>query len=85
MSSRTTAFEAKNRLGSLLDRVQAGEEITITRHGHPVAVLSPPASGDRGAVTAALQTLKDVRQTLLKRGIKIRRNEVRAWISEGRR
>ena len=35
------AFEAKNTLGSLLDRVQQGEEIIITRHGKPVARLVP--------------------------------------------
>ena len=35
------AFEAKNTLGSLLDRVEAGEEIRITRHGKPVARLIP--------------------------------------------
>jgi prevent-host-death family protein len=35
------AFEAKNTLGTLLDRVQQGEEIVITRHGKPVARLVP--------------------------------------------
>jgi prevent-host-death family protein len=35
------AFEAKNTLGALLDRVQRGEEIVITRHGRPVARLVP--------------------------------------------
>jgi prevent-host-death family protein len=35
------AFEAKNTLGSLLDRVERGEEIVITRHGKPVARLVP--------------------------------------------
>ncbi len=35
------AFEAKNTLGALLDRVQGGEEILITRHGKPVARLVP--------------------------------------------
>lgn len=35
------AFEAKNTLGSLLDRVEHGEEIVITRHGKPVARLVP--------------------------------------------
>ena len=33
------AFEAKNTLGSLLDRVERGEEIVITRHGKAVARL----------------------------------------------
>lgn len=35
------AFEAKNTLGRLLDRVEHGEEIVITRHGKPVARLVP--------------------------------------------
>lgn len=35
------AFEAKNTLGTLLDRVERGEEIVITRHGRPVARLVP--------------------------------------------
>ena len=35
-------FEAKNRLSELLDRVESGEEVTITRHGKPVARLVAP-------------------------------------------
>ena len=35
------AFEAKNTLGTLLDRVEHGEEVLITRHGKPVARLVP--------------------------------------------
>jgi antitoxin (DNA-binding transcriptional repressor) of toxin-antitoxin stability system len=30
------AFEAKNKLGTLLDRVENGEEVVITRHGKAV-------------------------------------------------
>ncbi len=33
--------KAKARLSELLDKVEAGEEIIITRHGRPVAHLSP--------------------------------------------
>jgi prevent-host-death family protein len=33
------AFEAKNKLGQLLDLVEAGEEIVITRRGKAVARL----------------------------------------------
>jgi len=32
-------FEAKNRFSELLNAVEHGEEITITRHGTPVARL----------------------------------------------
>ena len=35
------AFEAKNKFGQLLDWVEQGEEITITRHGKEVARLVP--------------------------------------------
>jgi len=35
------AFEAKNKLGQLLDLVEQGEEVTITRHGKPIARLAP--------------------------------------------
>jgi prevent-host-death family protein len=35
------AFEAKNTLGSLLDRVESGEEIVITRHGKPGRPAGP--------------------------------------------
>jgi prevent-host-death family protein len=33
--------EAKNHLSELIDRANEGEEVVITRHGHPVAVLKP--------------------------------------------
>lgn len=35
------AFEAKTHLSALLQRVEAGCEIIITRHGKPVARLVP--------------------------------------------
>lgn len=44
MSIRMTATDAKARILSLLDDVEAGEEIEITRHGRVVARLVP-ASG----------------------------------------
>ncbi len=34
------AFEAKTKLSNLLDKVELGEDILITRHGKPVAVLT---------------------------------------------
>jgi prevent-host-death family protein len=35
------AYEAKTHLSELLEKVEAGEEITITKHGAPVAKLVP--------------------------------------------
>ncbi|MEA3075670.1 MAG: hypothetical protein QOF60_578 [Actinomycetota bacterium] len=37
-----TATEARAALPALLDQVLKGEEVTITRHGKPVAVLVGP-------------------------------------------
>jgi prevent-host-death family protein len=53
------AFEAKNTLGSLLNRVQNGEEIVITRHGRPVARLVPNSgSVDRTQARAAAERIR---------------------------
>lgn len=37
--SRHSVADAKNHLPKLIDRALAGEEITITRRGHPVVRL----------------------------------------------
>ena len=38
------SYQAKSHLPRLLRHVGAGERITITRHGVPVAILAPPDS-----------------------------------------
>jgi antitoxin (DNA-binding transcriptional repressor) of toxin-antitoxin stability system len=40
--TRLSVSEARATLPEVLDRVERGEEITITRHGRPVAVLLRP-------------------------------------------
>jgi antitoxin (DNA-binding transcriptional repressor) of toxin-antitoxin stability system len=40
--ARLSVSEARARLPEVLDRVERGEEITITRHGRPAAVLLRP-------------------------------------------
>ncbi|MBF0167077.1 MAG: type II toxin-antitoxin system prevent-host-death family antitoxin [Alphaproteobacteria bacterium] len=37
-----TLVEAKAHLSELLDRVESGEEVTITRHGKPSAKMIAP-------------------------------------------
>lgn len=62
------AFEAKNTLGTLLDRVQQGEEIVITRHGRPVARLVPNSGGiDCAQARAAAERIR-ARAARLKAG-----------------
>ena len=53
------AFEAKNKLAALLDRVECGEEIVITRHGKAVARLVPSVGSiDQSQVRAAVQRIR---------------------------
>jgi prevent-host-death family protein len=40
------SFEAKTKLAELLDRVEAGETVTITRRGKAVAKLVPASADD---------------------------------------
>jgi len=42
MESRITVSKARAALPQILQRVLAGEEVTITRHGEPVAVVVRP-------------------------------------------
>jgi prevent-host-death family protein len=55
------AYEAKTHLSELLEKVEAGEEITITKHGTPVAKLVPVKkelrSEERVAAIARIQKL----------------------------
>ena len=53
-----TLAETKAHLSAVVDQVQAGEEIVITRRGHPVARIVPDRSGpdhDPAALAAELQ------------------------------
>lgn len=78
------AFEAKNTLGSLLDRVENGEEIVITRHGKPVARLVPNnVRIGREQAQAALDRIRE-RARRLGSG-KFDWEEVKALRDEGRR
>jgi prevent-host-death family protein len=79
------AFEAKNTLGDLLQRVAKGEEITISRRGKPVARLVPvtdqpdPHRGRRAA--AALRAL--AADLAAQPGMDL--SDILAWRNEGRR
>lgn len=74
------AFEAKNRLSELLQAVENGEEVTITRHGRPVARLVPVDQFDRAKVREALECLKEFRKQHPLDGLKIK-----DLINEGRK
>lgn len=49
------ASEAKTHLPQLLDAVELGETIIITRHGRPIARLVPDADRRRTEVDRAIE------------------------------
>jgi prevent-host-death family protein len=56
-------FEAKTHLSALLERVARGEEITITRHGRPIARLVPVAAApERARLADTVARLKAFRR-----------------------
>jgi prevent-host-death family protein len=74
------AFEAKNRLGSLLDRVEQGEEIVITRRGKPAAKLVPTGPEfDRAKARRAVAGLLEA-----SRGLTLGDLKIKDLIDEGR-
>lgn len=75
------ADEAESSFAHLLDRVAAGEEITITRHGLPVARLTPATPARSGELR---------RDAILKMRALASRNRmggtsIRSLIEEGRK
>jgi len=64
MSSSMSVSEARAALPQLLDRVGAGEEVTITRHGKPVAVLVRPDALRARRADEALTVAAAVRDAL---------------------
>lgn len=59
--SSVGAYEAKTYLAALLDRVERGERITITRHGRPVAELVPATRGASFTVEEAIAGIRSFR------------------------
>ncbi|WP_191061163.1 type II toxin-antitoxin system Phd/YefM family antitoxin [Geminicoccus harenae] len=80
---QVSVFEAKNRLSALLDQVEQGRPVTITRRGRPIARLIPAPGADTAGQAAA--KLRALRAAIAARGQTIAAEELRAWRDEGRR
>jgi prevent-host-death family protein len=73
------AYEAKTHLPRLLEQVEGGETITITKHGRDVARLVP-VNRSTAAPEAVVAALRSAR-----RGVRRGRHPVRRMVEEGRR
>ena len=74
------AFEAKTHLSHLLDQVERGETVVITRHGKPVARLVPMTGSSTDDRRRAIAQLKELRKGQTLGGL-----SVRELIDHGRR
>jgi prevent-host-death family protein len=73
------ASDAKARFAELLDQVEHGQTIRITRHGRPVALLVPETEAPRKEAAEALERLRALREKVGKAP----RAEILASIREG--
>ena len=74
------AYEAKTHLPRLLDEVEKGERIMITKHGRPVALLVPPDAAPTLDVEEVIERMREFRKGNRLDGITIRE-----LIDDGRR
>lgn len=66
MDRTLTTTEARAALRAVLDRVEAGDEVTITRRGRPIAVVVQPGSLRSRRAASALATAGELESKLIK-------------------
>jgi prevent-host-death family protein len=85
-------FEAKTNLSRLIEQVEKGQQVVITRNGKPVAQLSPVIrQGARDDAEFTPEKIERRRQALgrlreIANRLKINptHEEIKSWINEGR-
>ena len=80
---QVSVFDAKNKLSALLQRVERGGEVTITRRGKAIAKLVPAGSSVRAA--DAVLRLRALREGIAARGGRLPVAALKALRDEGRR
>jgi len=86
--TRMSAFEAKTRFGELLQRVERGEEVIITRHDRPVARVVREGAPNLDSVKRSVEALRQLQQRIRQRGrgrSTLSPADVRAAVGHGRR
>jgi prevent-host-death family protein len=73
-------YEARTRLSELLSRVAEGEEVTVTRHGVPIAKIVPIYESNTAAIREAIAAMER-----FGRGKSLRGLSLKKMIAEGRR
>jgi prevent-host-death family protein len=60
------ASDAKTHLPQILDAVERGETVRITRHGRPIARIVPEVDHRQQEVDQAIDTIKTLRRRTAK-------------------
>ena len=58
------ASEAKTHFLRILDDVERGESIVVTRHGKPIARITPEREINRESVKRAMESMRALRQRI---------------------
>jgi prevent-host-death family protein len=74
-------YEAKARFSELLDKVEQGETVVVTRHGKPIARLVADEAARRAKVRETIEQMLERRKTVAP----VTTEEIIAWKNEGRR
>ncbi len=77
------ASEAKARLSQLLDEVERGETVVITRHGRAVARIIPEAQRRQHEIAAALDNIKALGKEIARENGPVSIEEIVSSIHEG--
>ncbi|HEX6502830.1 MAG TPA: type II toxin-antitoxin system Phd/YefM family antitoxin [Terriglobales bacterium] len=80
-SNTVGAYEAKTHLSELLEKVEAGEEITITKHGAPVAKLVPVKK--EASTEERISAIERIQKLAI--GLSLGGLKVKDLLNEGRR
>jgi prevent-host-death family protein len=72
---------AKAQLSDLIDEVERGETVVITRHGKPVVRLMREEDGRRADSLVAMAKIKELRKQTKGAAIE----EILTWRDEGRK
>lgn len=78
-------FEAKTNLSALVEEVEKGGSVIITRHGKPVAKLvRAEAELSEEEIASKTEALLALRKLANELKINASQDEIKAWINEGR-
>lgn len=78
-------FEAKTNLSALVEEVEKGGAVVITRHGKPVArlVRAEPELSEK-EIAKRGEAIEGLRRLSREINIKATPDEIKTWIKEGR-